>query len=37
VEALGAVVVVVPGEEANRKLTLPEDLDWARRRVTAGR
>ena len=36
VEAIGAAVVVVPGEEANRKLTLPEDLDWARRRVAAG-
>ena len=30
VEALGRRVVVVPGEALNRKLTTPEDLDWAR-------
>lgn len=30
VEALGKRVVVVPGETLNRKLTTPEDLEWAR-------
>ena len=37
VEACGGRVVVVPGEPDNRKLTVPEDLAWARRRVEAGR
>ncbi len=36
VEALGGRVVVVTGEADNRKITHPDDLDWARRRVTAG-
>lgn len=30
VEAIGATVVVVAGEPGNRKLTSPEDLEWAR-------
>lgn len=30
VEALGKRVVVTPGESLNRKLTTPEDLEWAR-------
>lgn len=30
VEARGAGVVVVAGEPSNRKLTAPEDLEWAR-------
>jgi 2-C-methyl-D-erythritol 4-phosphate cytidylyltransferase len=30
VEALGKRVVVIPGESLNRKLTTPEDLQWAR-------
>jgi 2-C-methyl-D-erythritol 4-phosphate cytidylyltransferase len=30
VEAIGGRVVVVAGEDRNRKLTRPEDLDWAR-------
>lgn len=34
VEAIGGTVVVVPGEIDNRKITLPEDLDWARRHVS---
>ena len=33
VEVAGGRVVVVPGEPDNRKLTVPEDLDWARQRV----
>lgn len=33
VEQLGGVVVVVEGEPANRKITLPDDLEWARREV----
>lgn len=33
VEAGGGRVVVVPGEADNRKLTVPEDLAWARARV----
>lgn len=33
VEAAGGRVVVVAGEADNRKLTVPEDLDWARARV----
>lgn len=31
VEAAGGHVVVVPGEVTNRKITTPEDLEWARR------
>lgn len=31
VERLGAVVVTVPGETWNRKITDPDDLEWARR------
>jgi 2-C-methyl-D-erythritol 4-phosphate cytidylyltransferase len=30
VEALGGRVVVVDGEATNRKITVPEDLEWAR-------
>jgi 2-C-methyl-D-erythritol 4-phosphate cytidylyltransferase len=37
VEAIGGRVLVVEGEAANRKLTLPEDLVWARRVVEEGR
>jgi 2-C-methyl-D-erythritol 4-phosphate cytidylyltransferase len=33
VEAIGGTVVVVPGDPANRKLTVAADLDWARRQV----
>lgn len=33
VEALGGLVVVVEGDPDNRKLTVPEDLEWARGRV----
>ncbi len=33
VEAAGGQVVVVVGEETNRKITLPDDLEWARRVV----
>lgn len=33
VEAVGGRVVVVDGEPDNRKLTVPEDLEWARLRV----
>lgn len=33
VEAAGGRVVVVDGEDANRKITSPEDLEWARRFV----
>jgi len=32
VEAAGGRVVVVPGDVANRKITDPDDLAWARRR-----
>jgi 2-C-methyl-D-erythritol 4-phosphate cytidylyltransferase len=35
VEAAGGRVVVVPGEPLNRKVTLPDDLDWARSVVSA--
>ena len=31
VERLGGRVVVVPGEAWNRKITDPDDLEWARR------
>jgi len=37
VEAVGGTVVVVPGEPDNRKITLPEDLVWARSHVEASR
>ncbi|NBW92104.1 MAG: 2-C-methyl-D-erythritol 4-phosphate cytidylyltransferase, partial [Actinobacteria bacterium] len=30
VEAMSKQVVVVAGESMNRKLTAPEDLEWAR-------
>ncbi len=33
VERAGGTVVVVPGEVANRKITEPEDLAWAQRRI----
>ncbi len=33
VERVGGRVVVVGGELENRKITLPDDLDWARMRV----
>jgi 2-C-methyl-D-erythritol 4-phosphate cytidylyltransferase len=35
VEAIGGTVIVVPGENDNRKITLPEDLDWARRHIAS--
>lgn len=35
VEAIGGTVVVVEGSTDNRKLTVPEDLDWARARLGA--
>jgi 2-C-methyl-D-erythritol 4-phosphate cytidylyltransferase len=31
VERMGGTVVVVAGEPSNRKITLPDDLEWARR------
>jgi 2-C-methyl-D-erythritol 4-phosphate cytidylyltransferase len=36
VEAAGGRVVVVPGEPGNRKLTVPADLEWARRQAATG-
>ena len=33
VEGLGGVVVVVAGEATNRKITVPDDLDWARSEI----
>ena len=33
VEGLGGMVVVVDGEIANRKITVPDDLEWARRQI----
>ena len=36
VEATGGRVVVVEGEVENRKLTVPEDLAWARRLLADG-
>jgi 2-C-methyl-D-erythritol 4-phosphate cytidylyltransferase len=33
VEASGGVVVVVEGESRNRKITVPDDLEWARRQI----
>ncbi len=35
VEAAGGRVVVVDGDESNRKITYPADLEWARSRVLA--
>jgi 2-C-methyl-D-erythritol 4-phosphate cytidylyltransferase len=35
VEAQGGTVVVVDGEERNRKITRPDDLAWARREVAS--
>lgn len=35
VERAGGRVVVVPGHDDNRKITRPEDLDWAREVVAA--
>jgi 2-C-methyl-D-erythritol 4-phosphate cytidylyltransferase len=35
VEALGGVVVVVDGEARNRKITVPDDLAWARRQIVS--
>ncbi len=34
VERLGGRVVVVDGEVGNRKITLPDDLEWARRQLS---
>ena len=33
IEAHGGLVVVVEGEVSNRKITLPDDLEWARRQL----
>jgi 2-C-methyl-D-erythritol 4-phosphate cytidylyltransferase len=35
VEGLGGVVAVVAGETTNRKITVPEDLTWARDQLAA--
>jgi 2-C-methyl-D-erythritol 4-phosphate cytidylyltransferase len=35
VEAIGGRVVVVEGDPENRKLTVPDDLEWARGRVAS--
>ncbi len=35
VEQLGGVVVVVDGEATNRKITVPDDLAWARSQLAA--
>lgn len=37
VEAQGGLVVVVDGEVSNRKITVPDDLDWARRQLDTQR
>ncbi len=37
VEAIGGRVVVVPGEPDNRKITVADDLQWARQRVAEER
>jgi 2-C-methyl-D-erythritol 4-phosphate cytidylyltransferase len=37
VEAAGGRVVVVEGEPANRKITAPSDLEWARQHIGTGR
>ena len=34
VESIGGRVVVVDGEPDNRKLTVPDDLEWARLRIS---
>ncbi len=36
VEARGGRVAVVPGAATNRKITTPDDLEWARRHVASG-
>ncbi len=36
VEQLGGVVVVVDGEVSNRKITVPDDLVWAREQLASG-
>jgi 2-C-methyl-D-erythritol 4-phosphate cytidylyltransferase len=36
VEVAGGRVVTVPGDLANRKITDPADLEWARQRVASG-
>lgn len=36
VEAFGGRVVVVEGERTNRKITEPDDLEWARQLVATG-
>jgi 2-C-methyl-D-erythritol 4-phosphate cytidylyltransferase len=36
VEDLGGVVVVVEGDATNRKITVPDDLSWARRLIASG-
>jgi 2-C-methyl-D-erythritol 4-phosphate cytidylyltransferase len=33
VEAMGGVVVVVDGNDDNRKITYPDDIEWARARI----
>ena len=33
IEAVGGRVVIVDGSPDNRKITVPDDLEWARRRV----
>jgi 2-C-methyl-D-erythritol 4-phosphate cytidylyltransferase len=35
VEALGGVVAVVAGEVTNRKITVPDDLVWAREQLAS--
>jgi 2-C-methyl-D-erythritol 4-phosphate cytidylyltransferase len=37
VEAIGGRVVVVEGDTRNRKITHPDDLDWARRQLETSR
>ena len=36
VESIGGTVIVVPGDVDNRKITHPEDLDWAREQLARG-
>ena len=36
VEAAGGTVVVVRGDTLNRKITEPDDLEWARRHLPTG-
>ena len=33
IEQAGGTVVVVEGDHLNRKITLPDDLEWARRKM----